>query len=384
MKKKILSIALALALILAFAPAAAADDTLTFTIGEGLSFTVTNAVLSDETIPLGWGGEWEEYPVYYVLDGLSLLTIIVGYQPDEVDLDEGLYGQMFFSGIGGYEVMIDEETGVEYFRTLSPPLILYASDFVPYYYEDMIGMDGLLIDEMLLTRSIPEMYEPYNHDSFIYVAGYVFKVVGELPDDPVTLTPEMPGVLFDGADDWAMAELEGALANGLILDFMIENWTQPTNRLDAAEAIAKLTEAITGKSIEEIAAEMDFDMTDTFDDTESEYATFLKASGISVGMGGGVFGTDGIFTRIQMVVMLGRMAENVLGADLTGAPTGSEMFSDIPDWPGADMYVGWAHQTGITLGQGGGLFGSEDALQNQHTAMFANRALNHFRPPAGE
>ena len=93
-------------------------------------------------------------------------------------------------------------------------------------------------------------------------------------------------------------------------------------------------------------------------------------------MDGVRYDPNGTFTRAQMVTMLGRMAENILGIDFAGSPLGSEMFSDIPDW--ASVYVGWAAQAGITNGIGGGLFDSDGTLQNQHTGVFAYRAYNYF------
>ena len=193
MKKRILSIALALFLLFILAPAAsAAGETLTFMRGEEdwyaepptgdwrTIFTVSNAFLSDETLPMGWEGINEYVPVYYVLDGLSVLTIVTS------GWSEGVY----INGIGSWDTMIDEETGVEYFHTLSPPIILYTIDSIPDYFDDD-AVDRLNIDEMLLTHSIVEWYEPYNHDSFFSLSGFVFKFVDELPDNPSTLTPQV-------------------------------------------------------------------------------------------------------------------------------------------------------------------------------------------------
>ena len=86
---------------------------------------------------------------------------------------------------------------------------------------------------------------------------------------------------LDGADDWAVPELELAIENGLVLDDMFGNWAQPTSRLMAADVIVRLIETITGSTIGEIAAENGYDMSDSFTDTDSESVTFLKASEIS-------------------------------------------------------------------------------------------------------
>jgi len=179
-----------------------------------------------------------------------------------------------------------------------------------------------------------------------------------------------------GAADWAVPELITALENDLVLDEMIGKWAQPTNRLLAAEAIVTLIEAITGKSVDEIAEEFELDMEDEFIDCDNAAVTFLKASGISNGMDGESYDPDGTFTRAQMVTMLGRMAKNLLDIDTESFPKGSETFTDVPDW--ADEFIGWAVAAKITNGVSETLFDSNGTLSNQHTGVFAYRAFDHF------
>ena len=183
---------------------------------------------------------------------------------------------------------------------------------------------------------------------------------------------------LEGADSWAYKELRLALEAELILDDMVGNWTQPTSRLLAAEAIVKLIEVSTGKTIDVLAVENGFDMGRPFADTNNKAVTFLKAAGISNGVDGVNYGTSGVYTRIQMVTMLGRMAENIFGIDLSVYPPGSDTFTDLPDWPGIDSFVGWAVAAEVTNGIGGGLFNSNGTLQNQHTGVFAYRAFETF------
>ena len=202
---------------------------------------------------------------------------------------------------------------------------------------------------------------------------FVFWIVvlsesGELP----AATPDNPNI-FDGADEWVINELGQSYNINLIPDSMVGNWKQPTNRLLAAEAIVALIEANYG-DIEELANWYGFDMSNGFSDTDSKAATFLKASGISVGVGNNKYNPDGIYTRAEMVTMLGRMAEKIYIMDLSSFPLGSSLFTDVPDW--ADKYVGWAGSVGVTNGVGGGLFGSYGTLDNQQTVVFMHRALD--------
>ena len=181
---------------------------------------------------------------------------------------------------------------------------------------------------------------------------------------------------LDGAASWAVPELEKALENDLVHREMIGNWTQPTNRMLAAESIAFLIQDIMRTDIIEIAEQLEYDRTDEFSDTINEYVNFLKQAGISDGVGGNIFNSGGTFTRAQMVTMLGRMAKNLFGVDTAGFPKGSTQFTDVPAWAGE--YVGWAIAAGITEGVGGGRFDSNGALQNQHTAVFVYRAFVYF------
>ena len=179
-----------------------------------------------------------------------------------------------------------------------------------------------------------------------------------------------------GAADWAIPELEKAMENNLVRYDMIGNWAQPADRLLAAESIAFLVEDIMRTDTTFVADQMEFDRTDVFSDTDNERVNFLKQAGISDGVGGGRFSPEGIFTRAQMVTMLGRMAKNIFGIDMAGFPKGSTQFTDIPAW--ADEYIGWAIAAGVTDGVGGGRFDSNGALQNQHVGVFAYRAFVYF------
>ena len=205
-------------------------------------------------------------------------------------------------------------------------------------------------------------------------AGFVnvTNLVGEEQPSPGLNMPN----LFEGAANWAIPELEAAYDNNLILNDMFWNWSQPTNRLVAAEAIVRLIENLMHTDISFIAEQNEYDLTDSFIDTTSVHANFLKQSGISNGVDGIRYDPEGTYTRAQMVTMLGRTAKHLFGVDTESFPKGSALFSDVPDW--ADEFVGWAGAVGITDGVGGGRFDSNGTLQNNHTGVFSYRAFSHF------
>ena len=189
------------------------------------------------------------------------------------------------------------------------------------------------------------------------------------------------GVLLEGAHPSLVEELAQALEIGFIPESMIGNWTEHTSRLLAAEMIVILVESITGKDVDEIAEEKGFDMTGRFSDTDRKAVTFLKAAGISNGVDGVRYDPDGKFTRVMMVTMLGRLAENVLDIDLSGYQQGTDVFTDLPVavYAYANQYVGWAAQTGITLGSGAQhIFYPGGDLLNEATGAFTLRAYKYF------
>jgi len=192
-------------------------------------------------------------------------------------------------------------------------------------------------------------------------------------DDPDSLIWDWANI--DGVASWAIDDIRAAFRNFLITEEMNGNWTQPTNRIAAAEAIARLFERAFSTSINFFAEQMEFDSTDVFLDTTNKYVNFLKQAGISNGVGENRYDPEGTFTLAQMTTMLGRMAKNIFGVDIASFLNGSSQFTDIPSW--ADAYVGWAIAIGITSDEAG-RFDSNMALQNQHTGVFASRAFSYF------
>ena len=200
----------------------------------------------------------------------------------------------------------------------------------------------------------------------------------EESEEPDEETPDEPDPL-EGAHVSSRPELEIAMEIGFVPESMIGNWGQSTSRLLAAEMIVMLIEAMTGKSIEEVAEENDFDMSIPFGDTDNRAATFLKASRISYGAGSSeIYNPNGTYNRAEMVTMLGRMAENVFGYDLSDYRLGTDVFDDVGDFSWANRYIGWAADTRITLGVNAQTFAPRGPLENQYTVMFTVRAFQNL------
>jgi|GEM_PF-6365045 len=171
---------------------------------------------------------------------------------------------------------------------------------------------------------------------------------------------------------WALSEVNDAVAAELVPDALSEaGWQSATSRLVAADAIVRLIEKASGKTMQEITNERGWDLSiNQFSDTNSEEVTFLKYADVTTGIGDNRYDPHGSFTRAQIVTMIGRTAEVFFGATAQG----HNPFTDVPIW--AAPYVGYAADNKITQGVGGGRFDSNGILQNQHTAVFCLRAYN--------
>jgi hypothetical protein len=90
---------------------------------------------------------------------------------------------------------------------------------------------------------------------------------------------------------------------------------------------------------------------------------------VTEGVGDNLYGVDRFFNRGQIVTMIGRVAENLLGIEAKG----DNPFNDVPHW--AAPYVGYAAANGIAEGYGGGEFRPSIRLNNQTTIVFIYRAF---------
>lgn len=176
----------------------------------------------------------------------------------------------------------------------------------------------------------------------------------------------------EGADTWAVAELEEAFDLGIVPSAIAEGgWRNTTTRLGAAEAIVRVIEAAKGRTMREISADNGWDLTTPyFTDTDSVYVTFLGCAGITNGVGGGLYGPEGSYNRAQMVTMIGRAAEKFFGVN---ASRTNPFTDNVPDWAAA--YVGYAAAEGITQGISATEFNPYGDLQNQHTIVFCLRTF---------
>ncbi|MDR0915853.1 MAG: WG repeat-containing protein [Oscillospiraceae bacterium] len=299
--------------------------------------------------------------------------------------DYGSYNYLGFSngyaavkqnGLWGI-ILISEDSSET--RTLTSITVKTQPAKTTYAVNELLDPDGLTLTARysdgsteIITGGFSCSPATFNSTGTVTVT---VEYKGKTATFTVTVEDTADSALTRGADAWAVSELEEAIAADLIPDGMIGRWTAATNRVTAADAIVRMFEAATGKSAAQIAREHGWTLeAQPYSDTRDQNVAFLKAAGITNGVGGGKYGT-GSYTRAQMVTMIGRGAESILGKRVAGRY--SNTFSDVPTW--AADYVGYAEVVGITDGVGGGRFNSDGVLQNQHTGVFAIRAVKAWK-----
>jgi hypothetical protein len=285
------------------------------------------------------------------------------------------------TGTASYRVFVfadEEETDPE-------NAIAYITVAAPVH-NPYLGSQWAVVDEFdisaLFDAEIPDDVESVYFR--VQAIAQVFPVRGQTgvnwgEDSPISLPAEIiEGAIFEGAAEWALPYLPDALEAGLLTERMFGAWTEAPTRVEAAADIVRFAQVFTGaEDLIELFEVMGLEAADAWNDTDDENAVFLRAAGISDGVGDGYFDPDGSFTRAAMVVMIYRLAM-ALDLEVEDYPLASETFDDVPDWPQHQEAVGWAYAVGITTGEGGRRFNPHGPLQNQHVAVFGLRALRNL------
>jgi len=107
---------------------------------------------------------------------------------------------------------------------------------------------------------------------------------------------------------------------------------------------------------------------------EESLAYKLKALGLFKGVSDTDFDLDREPKRIEAVIMLIRLLGKE--AEALGG-TWAHPFTDVPSWAGADQYVGYAYQKGLTKGMGATVFGSSNVATVNMYLTFVLRSLGY-------
>ncbi len=106
---------------------------------------------------------------------------------------------------------------------------------------------------------------------------------------------------------------------------------------------------------------------DLFDDVPvghwaDEEVGWAVSSGVMGGVADGRFDLEGVVPRWQIVTFLFRASRLVGGSVGEEEVVGSGLFGDVPVGHEADREIGWAVESGITQGVGGGRFDPDGSV----------------------
>lgn len=191
---------------------------------------------------------------------------------------------------------------------------------------------------------------------------YVFKLVSDVTS---TVASESPS-------SWAAAEVNAAIANGLVPSALQTGYTNPISRGMVAEMFIRLIEKSTGKNINTIISEKGLAINNNaFSDTTDQYVLAANALGIINGVGGGKFNPSGTLTRAQIAAIINRIAD-LLGVSTTGY---SHNFTDVSGhWVSSEL--GWPVHAKIITGVGSSRFNPNGLLTTEQAIAIVQRTFN--------
>ena len=175
---------------------------------------------------------------------------------------------------------------------------------------------------------------------------------------------------FAAPSSWAVEEVSGAIAAGLVPESLQQNYQDSTTRVAVARMFIDLLERVSGKTANRIMEEHGVSaQKSAFTDTEDESVLACNALGILKGKGNGKFDPYGPLRRGELAAVLNRVA-GVLGVDTTGY---THSFEDTRGhW--CDTELGWPAHMGIIKGKGNNRFDPDGTLTTQEAIAIVYRA----------
>jgi len=193
--------------------------------------------------------------------------------------------------------------------------------------------------------------------------------------DDVRFPDEAPGLTAGLPSAWAKAEVNLAIAAGLVPESLHKNYRGSVTRGEVAQMFINLIEKASGQTIDALldlkGVQIDVNV---FTDTSDKAVLTAHALGIIDGVGNNRFNPGGALTRAQIAVIINRVART-LGAETEGY---THSFTDVSDhW--ADPELGWPVHAGIIQGVGNNRFNPNGKLTTEMAITVAYRALIALR-----
>ncbi len=321
-----------------------------------------NIVWTSPTYTTSWGSELPifEY-VSGVYDGMAMMRYV---------LDDGKYGDYVFVSVDGeitnvpdfvYDYSTIDYVGGERFwlgHALRPALYTFSGEqLTENIYEDY----DLHIDEVQYNDDSRFAILDWQGDAFVVdYDGNVVIPQGELTIDKMVgnsvvanghylltfgETPEyIPADEYERPSAWAAADINRAIAAGVIPPEFRGAYTQAATRAEFCALAVGLYETVTGEEITERAE---------FTDTTDVNVQKMAGLGIVNGMGEGRFEPDSPLTREQAAALLSRLADSIGKPLAASAPSFADNGS-ISGW--AKDAVGQMQASGVMGGVGSNTF----------------------------
>ena len=131
-----------------------------------------------------------------------------------------------------------------------------------------------------------------------------------------------PGGTAEQPSSWARAEVDAALAAGIVPQALRSRYTQPATRAEFCALGVALYETVTGREITGRTA---------FQDTDDVNVEKLASLNVVGGVGDNRFDPDGLLTREQAAALLSRLAE-AMGRPLAAREPGFADSGAISGW----------------------------------------------------
>lgn len=209
-----------------------------------------------------------------------------------------------------------------------------------------------------------------------YILDYHFKVQSypvQIGSDVLKVSTVMikTDTISCTPSTWAEAEVNAAIAAGLVPENLQQNYQVPVSRGDVARMFINLIEKSSGKDIANIMDEKGVQPNvGAFTDTNDKAVLEANALGIINGVGNNKYDPDGTFTRAQIAAIINRIAR-VLGVETEGY---SHSFTDVAGhWVYSEL--GWPSSVGIINGVGNNKFDPDSELTTEQAIAITYRAL---------
>ncbi len=169
-----------------------------------------------------------------------------------------------------------------------------------------------------------------------------------------TTEPQPAG---DQPSNWAKAQVEEAVAAGIVPECLQSKYTQAATRAEFCALAVQLYETVTGSEITERA---------TFSDTTDVNVQKMAGLGVVNGVGDGKFDPNGTLTREQAATILVRLAD-AMGHPLPQAGASFADNASIGSW--ARDAVGRVKAGGIMDGVGSNTFNPKAAYSREQSIL---------------